>query len=176
MKILLTAQKFATYYHRNQVRKYTGEPYIVHPAAVAAIVSNVTGDVSVLCTAWLHDTIEDTEATFEIVRDTFGTKIANMVNMLTDVSTIADGNRAVRKALDCSHTAKASPDAQTVKLADLIHNTSSIVQYDPKFAITYLQEKRSLLNVLQCGDSKLYNIALKLLLDGENKLSKMGLV
>lgn len=72
-----------------------------------------------------------------------------MVDMLTDVSRPEDGNRAARKKLDREHLAKATPEVKTIKLADLIHNTESIVAHDPKFAEVYLEEKRALLSVLK---------------------------
>jgi GrpB-like predicted nucleotidyltransferase (UPF0157 family) len=62
----------------------------------------------------------------------------------------------VRKAIDLQHTAAAPPEAKTVKLADLISNTQSIVKYDPKFAKIYLEEKRRLLTVLGDGDATLF--------------------
>jgi hypothetical protein len=71
------------------------------------------------------------------------------------VSRPKDGNRAVRKAIDREHTARAPAGAQTVKLADLIANTRSIVKHDVAFARTYLAEKRLLLEVLTRGDAVL---------------------
>ena len=82
-----------------------------------------------------------------------------MVLSLTDVSTLFYGNRAVRKAIDLVHTAKASAEAKTVKLADLIDNTKSIFAHDPKFAKVYLKEKALLLEVLEEGDAALMAIA-----------------
>ncbi len=59
------------------------------------------------------------------------------------------------KAMDRAHTAEAPAEAQTVKLADLISNSKSIVQHDPEFAKTYLEEKRMLLAVMTKGDAGL---------------------
>jgi len=61
----LKAKAFATKCHEDikQVRKYTGEPYINHPAAVVEIVRSVPHTEAMLCAAWLHDTVEDTNAT-----------------------------------------------------------------------------------------------------------------
>jgi hypothetical protein len=82
-----------------------------------------------------------------------------LVEQLTDVSRPEDGNRAKRKAIDRAHTAKASPEAKTIKLADLIDNTRSIVELDPGFAKIYLVEKVLLLEVLQEGDAGLWEMA-----------------
>jgi (p)ppGpp synthase/HD superfamily hydrolase len=91
----------------------------------------------------------------------FGGEVANLVEMLTDVSKPSDGNRKIRKAIDCEHTAKASPQAKTIKLADLIDNTKTIVAFDPEFAKIYLAEKRLLLDVLVDGDKTLFDLAMK---------------
>jgi (p)ppGpp synthase/HD superfamily hydrolase len=138
-----------------QLRKYTYEPYIVHPAEVAGIVASIGGTESQIAAAWLHDVVEDTGVTIEVIRAEFGDEIATLVGWLTDVSRPEQGNRAVRKAIDRAHTAAAPGAAQTVKLADLISNTRSIVAHDAKFAETYLSEKRELLKVMTKGDPTL---------------------
>lgn len=148
------ARLFATAAHAavGQLRKYTFEPYIVHPAEVAEIVRSVPHTEAQLAAAWLHDVVEDTGVTIELIREEFGSQVSDLVGWLTDVSRPDHGNRAQRKAIDRAHTAQAPAQAQTVKLADLISNTRSIVAHDPKFAVTYLQEKRLLLEVLTRGD------------------------
>lgn len=161
-EVFKKASAFAEYAHRsvNQLRKYTDEPYIVHPTAVSGLVASVTSSMEVISAAILHDTIEDVEwVTGELITIVFGKRIANLVLEVTDVSKKSDGNRAVRKHIDLMHLAQASPEGQTIKLADLIDNTSSIVKYDPGFAYKYMREKRDLLQVLTRGDQRLYAIA-----------------
>lgn len=155
------AKEFATERHdrEEQVRKYTGEAYICHPAAVVEIVRSVPHTEEMLAAAWLHDTVEDTQTTIEEIRDVFGVQVSMFVGMLTDVSKRSDGNRKRRKALDRQHTANAMPPAKTIKLADLIDNTSSIASFDPSFAKVYLAEKRLLLEVLTEGDGTLWQRA-----------------
>lgn len=155
----IRAKNFATARHHGQTRKYTGEPYINHPAAVVEMVRCVPHTVQMLATAWLHDVVEDTDTAISEIRDKFGSEVALMVDMLTDVSKPSDGNRAVRKAIDLAHIAKASPGAKTIKLADLIDNTNSIVEHDPAFAEVYLAEKAKLLDVLKEGNPALLYIA-----------------
>lgn len=145
-----------------QIRKYTGEPYIVHPVHVREVlvryaVNPVSEEQE--AAALLHDVVEDTGVTIELVEQFFGPKVASLVADLTDVSKPEDGNRKVRKAIDREHTANASPDAKTVKLADLISNTQSIVAHDPDFARVYLGEKKKLLEVLQDADPGLVRAA-----------------
>lgn len=155
------AKDFATRYHASidHKRKYTREPYITHPASVVELVRSVPHTEAMLCTAWLHDTVEDTPCTLDEIERVFGFEVAALVEMLTDVSKPSDGKRAVRKAIDREHTAKASPLAKTIKLADLIDNTRSIAAHDQKFAKVYLAEKALLLEVLKEGDAVLLEMA-----------------
>lgn len=146
----------------NHKRKYSGKHYIVHPAAVADLVRNVPHTPQMLAAAWLHDTVEDTKATLEQVREQLGHEVYLLVKMLTDISKPEDGNRKTRKEMDRQHLAKATPEAKTVKLADLIHNSQSIIEKDPGFARVYLQEMRDLLEVLKEGDTTLWNRAWKI--------------
>lgn len=158
MTVVEKARIFATAAHAAvaQLRKYTNEPYIVHPTEVAGIVASVSGVTDeMIAAAWLHDVVEDTGVSIEVIRAEFGTEVAELVGWLTDVSRPEQGNRATRKAIDRAHTAMAPAEAQTVKLADLISNTRSIMQHDEKFAKTYLEEKRMLLEVMTKGDAVL---------------------
>jgi (p)ppGpp synthase/HD superfamily hydrolase len=151
------ARVFATAAHAavGQLRKYTFEPYIVHPAEVAGLVKEYGGTPEMIAAAWLHDTVEDTGVTSELIRKEFGDQVADLVGWLTDVSRPDHGNRAQRKAVDRAHTAAAPAEAQTIKLCDLIANTRSIVEHDEKFARVYLAEKRELLEVMTKGDTRL---------------------
>lgn len=155
------AKDFATRYHASidHRRKYTGEPYITHPAAVVELVRSVPHTEAMICAAWLHDTVEDTPCTLDEIERVFGFEVATLVEMLTDVSKQSDGNRATRKGIDREHTAKVSPQAKTIKLADLIDNTQSIVAHNPAFAKVYLAEKALLLEVLRDGDATLWEMA-----------------
>ncbi len=164
MDIVRKAQVYAMAAHAavGQRRKYTGEPYIVHPAEVAKIVAGVPGATSdMVAAAWLHDVVEDTGCTYTDIHMGFGADIATLVGWLTDVSKPEDGNRAKRKAIDRAHTAEAPAEAQTIKLADLISNSRSIMSHDPEFAKVYLEEKRLLLEVLTKGDPGLHAEASK---------------
>lgn len=158
-KLINFAYNFAKKAHGEQKRKYTEEPYINHPVAVAKIVASVTDDCELICAALLHDVIEDTEVTYEEIKKNFWHHIADLVLEVSDVSTLADGNRAIRKAIDRDHLAKASNDGKTIKLADLIHNSSSICEYDEGFARTYIKEKAELLEVLKEGNACLHKQA-----------------
>jgi (p)ppGpp synthase/HD superfamily hydrolase len=162
MDVVRKAQVYAMAAHAavGQKRKYTNEPYIVHPAEVARIVASVPDSTpDMVAAAWLHDVVEDTGCTFTDIHMAFGIDIATLVGWLTDVSKPEDGNRAVRKAMDRAHTAEAPAEAQTIKLADLISNSRSIMQHDAEFARVYLEEKRLLLEVMTRGDAGLHALA-----------------
>ena len=139
------AMVFARIAHAGQVRKYTGNPYTDHLAEVAGIVATVDGSPESIAVAWLHDCREDQGVTGAEIEDRFGMRVAVGVSLLSDFET---GNRAERKAASCARLASAPAWVQTIKCADLISNTSSIVMHDPKFAVTYLAEKRALLDAM----------------------------
>jgi len=153
-----------------QVRKYSGKPYITHPIAVAGIVAAVPHTDAMLAAALLHDTVEDTETNIGDIEDNFGTEVAELVGWLSDVSRKGDGNRAARKAIDRAHIAQAPAAAKTIKLADLIDNSRSIIAHDPTFARIYLNEKAALLEVLKEGDATLWLLAHEVLLDGRRAI------
>ena len=167
------ALEFASDAHNGQTRKYTGEPYIVHPIEVMELVRQVINDPEVLAAALLHDVVEDCPVSIKDIEDKFGPRVASMVDDLTDVSRPEDGNRATRKELDRQHTAKASPDSKTVKLADLISNARSIVKDDPNFAKVFMKEKALLLEVLTEGDPRLFSFAAKIVEDYSKDVKKM---
>lgn len=157
MSIAFKAMQFAREVHRDQRRKYTNNPYTDHLAEVAGIVATVAMDTGhAVAVAWLHDCIEDRGVSTELLRQEFGDIVTSAVLNLSDLET---GNRAERKAASRARLAAAPAWVQTIKCADLISNTSSIVQHDPKFAVTYLEEKRLLLNVLIKADPRLVEIA-----------------
>lgn len=157
------AKQFAETAHAGQVRRYTDEPYITHPADVVALVRSVPHTEAMLAASWAHDTVEDTDATHDDVARELGAEVAILVEELTNVSRPQDGNRRQRKALDRAHAAKASPAAKTIRLADLIVNVRTIVERDPTFAKVYLPEKALLLEELREGDPTLWAIASDLL-------------
>lgn len=159
MEMVERARVFATAAHAavGQLRKYTNEPYIVHPAEVARIVSAVPGATEeMIAAAWLHDVVEDTGVTVVDIWNEFGAVVASYVHWLTNPSTKEDGNRAVRKGIDREYIRNAPAEVKTIKLADLMSNCSSIVEHDMKFGRVYLEEKRLMMEVLREGDASLF--------------------
>ena len=142
--------------HAGQVRKYTGEPYHNHPMAVEMLLKLTGHSAQVRAAGMLHDVLEDTALSYKDLVSMVGKEVAGIVRMVTDVSILADGNRATRKAMERKHLSRASPAGKSVKLADLIDNASSIIHHDPKFAKVFMNEMRELLKVLREGNRELY--------------------
>ncbi len=84
-KKIKNAFKYASEAHKSQ-KRYSGDPYISHPLAVANILAELKLDGPTITTALLHDTIEDTEATFQEVKKKFGSEIAELVDGVTKIS------------------------------------------------------------------------------------------
>lgn len=160
MSLAYKAMLFAMDKHKDQVRKYTGNAYVEHLAEVAGIVATVAHKYDcaeeMIAVAWLHDVVEDRGVDWATLVSEFGMKVASGVLALSDLE---QGNRAERKRLSRERLSKAVSEWQTVKYADLISNTKSIVEHDPKFAEVYLEEKRLLLDVMDKGDVGLYTLA-----------------
>ena len=166
--------EFVKSQHGSQVRKYTGEPYWTHPLSVSNILMD-KGLFEMIEVALCHDLFEDTKCNFdslykELIRLGYDNiksyRICKNVQELTDVFTHEDYpymNRLKRKQKEAERLGKVSFIAQTVKYADLMDNTKSIVENDKEFAEVYLKEKRDMLNVMTSGDSDLMQDCLCLL-------------
>ena len=150
------AMCFAIEAHKDQKRKYTGNPYWHHLAEVAGIVSTIHQREEVIATAWLHDVLEDCEVTHHDLRDHFNFTVVEGVVALSDLE---QGNRAERKLLSRERLSLQKKWIQDIKVCDLMSNTSSIVEHDPDFAKIYLEEKRMLLDVLTKTDARLLTMA-----------------
>lgn len=174
--IVLAAIEFMTDAHRNhalkpdpvlggQRRKYSGAHYEVHPIQVAKMVAkSIHNDPITVAVAILHDCEEDTKRGLGHIRECFGKRFGNDVAAeivagvaeVSDVSKAEDGNRKARKDLDKLHSWNATPERQTVKLADMKSNMPSIVARDPGFARKWVQEKKEQWVGFTAGDPKLY--------------------
>ena len=161
-EVLLTFVKAC---HGDQKRKYTGEPYWTHPYEVARLVNEIPyGKEVALC----HDLIEDTPCQLEdllekLIEIGYSREerkiIVPAVNELTDVFTTEaypEMNRKIRKAAEAQRLFTTGALAQTVKYADMAHNTASICKYDPGFAKVYLKETKHLVKGMRKGDFDLY--------------------
>lgn len=171
--LITRAMAFSRAAHQaiGQKRKYTNEPYYLHPQAVAEIVRSYGGSYNMIAAALLHDVLEDTQVPMIDLAQEFNNEVMTLVYELTDQFTEPHyGNRAYRKTLERGRLSATSADAQTIKYADLIHNTQSIVQNDPEFARVYLPEKRAILAVMRNGDPALYDTCCRVLCVAESQI------
>ena len=160
---------------RMQLRKYTADPYIVHPIEVAKILQrHGLGDETTLAIAFLHDVVEDCGVRLETVFDVFGHDVGEGVRFTTDISTKADGNRAIRKAKDLQHYASGDWRSQSVKVADLLSNTRTIVPLDMDFATVYIPEKRRMVDALTLAHPSLLAEARAVIADSIVALDSAG--
>ena len=125
---LTKAYNFALEAHQNQKRE-EGVPYIIHPVAVAKILTELKLDSATITTGLLHDTIEDTNVTYETVKKEFGEEVANLVEGVTKISALEDKASGDSKAENFRKLILAtSKDIRVllVKLADRLHNMRTI--------------------------------------------------
>ena len=142
VEIVRKAFQFANQAHKN-VRRRSGEPYMLHPIAVAKIVVTEIGlGCKSICAALLHDVVEDTAYTVEDIRNLFGDKIATLVDGLTKIKTVLDnedrkGEAASTESLQAENFKRIlltlNDDVRVVliKLADRLHNCRTI-EYMPE--------------------------------------------
>ena len=122
------AYDFAVKAHSNQKRD-SGDPYVFHPIAVANILTELKLDSATIATGLLHDTIEDTIATYETVKKEFGEEVADLVNGVTKLSALENKVLSNTKAENFRKLILAtSKDIRVllVKLADRLHNMRTI--------------------------------------------------
>ena len=129
VEIIERAFKFAREAHKG-VRRRSGEPYILHPIAVARIVSHEVGLGSTsICAALLHDVVEDTDYTVEDIESQFGKKIAQIVDGLTKISGGIFGDRASAQAENFRKlllTMNNDIRVILIKMADRLHNMRTL--------------------------------------------------
>ncbi|MVT11924.1 RelA/SpoT family protein [Chitinophaga tropicalis] len=128
-ELVRTAFEMAADAHK-EMRRKSGEPYILHPLAVAQICVDEIGlgVRSAIC-ALLHDTVEDTEVTLEDVDRAFGPEIAHIVDGLTKISTVIDSNTSTAQAENFKKillTLADDPRVILIKLADRMHNMRTL--------------------------------------------------
>lgn len=132
MSALLRALLFAAEKHQSQRRKDSGgTPYINHPVQVAEIICRIGGvaDLTTLMGALLHDTVEDTDATEDLIESLFGYNVAALVMEVTDDKSLP---KAERKHYQIAHAEKLSARAALVKLADKICNIGDVIDNPPQ--------------------------------------------
>ena len=129
VEIITKAFNFANQAHKG-VKRQSGEPYIMHPLAVAKIVCNEIGLGSTsICSALLHDVVEDTDYTVEDIENIFGPKIAHIVDGLTKISGGIFGDKASAQAENFKKLLLTMSDdirVILIKIADRLHNMRTL--------------------------------------------------
>jgi GTP pyrophosphokinase len=150
------AAEFAQDMHKGQIRKGDQKPYAVHPQAVYAILKSFKAkDRVLLVAAWLHDTIEDTTATYNAIKKKFNKEVADIVKAVSsskkEILMVGKEVYLLKKMLDMSN------HELTLKLADRLHNVTDIMTMPAKssdktynqtvFILNGLKEKRNLTKI-----------------------------
>lgn len=179
--ILTQVRDFADSAHDGQTRKYTPDRYIVHPIRVMECLRTYTDKLPILSAALLHDVLEDTPVTSAELADFLKSIMSledalttlRLVEELTDVYVKAEYphlNRGMRKSRELDRFSRTSPDAQTIKYADILDNSREIAVRDMHFAPRYLEESLAILKVAYKGNPKLREIAMKAVWEEFKKL------
>ena len=130
-ELLDRAINFAVRAHAGTERRGKGFPYIVHPMEAMEIVATMTPDQELLAAAALHDTVEDTDVTVDMIRTEFGDRIADLVAAESDVFVegVSDEDSwHDRKQAAIDRLAKAPHDAKMVALGDKLSNMRAIAR------------------------------------------------
>ncbi len=129
---LSKAYDFAVKVHKDQKRQ-SGDPYVIHPVAVANILTELKLDSATIATGLLHDTIEDTYATYKTIEEQFGKEVADLVDGVTKISVFENQAISNSKAENFRKLILAtSKDIRVllVKLADRLHNMRTLKAID----------------------------------------------
>jgi GTP pyrophosphokinase len=139
---IIDAVNFSKAKHEGQKRK-SGEPYIIHPLAVADILVQLDMDGDTICAGLLHDTLEDTTAKYDELKDRFGLEVADLVDGVTKIEVLKTDNKSVQEAETIRKMFFAmSKDARVIiiKLADKLHNMRTVKYLKPERAKEFATE------------------------------------
>ena len=162
---VITSAQVAHIAHLGQKRKYTGKPYITHPARVAARAMVYYVEPSMLshhraedifAAAWCHDVVEDTSYTFnDLLNRGLSTAAVDLCRELTNPSKGSNAPRSVRKQIDRDYLKDISHDGKILKLLDRLDNVVDMVYAPIDFLELYVRETELLVDVLISTDEKL---------------------
>lgn len=142
------AIEFAQDMHQGQIRKSDKKPYDVHPQAVYSILKSFKiKDKVLLVAAWLHDTIEDTQATYNIIKKKFNQEVADLVKQVSsskkEILKVGKAEYILKKML------KMKQNALTLKLADRLHNVTDIMTMPERTSEKTYNQTRYILDKLR---------------------------
>src|SRR5215510_7782848 len=146
VELLRRAYVFSAFEHRGQVR-HSGEPYLIHPLAVADFLADIKLDAVTIAAGLLHDVVEDTLTTIERIRELFGPEVAHVVEGVTKISAIPFSSSEERQAENFRKMLLAMVDdirVIFVKLADRLHNMRTLNHLSEDKRIKIAQETRDI--------------------------------
>src|SRR6516162_8743949 len=146
VELLRRAYVFSAFEHRGQVR-HSGEPYLIHPLAVADFLADMKLDVVAIAAGLLHDVVEDTLTTIDRIRELFGPEVAHVVEGVTKISAIRFASSEERQAENFRKMLLAMVDdirVILVKLADRLHNMRTLNHLSDEKRILIAQETRDI--------------------------------
>jgi guanosine-3',5'-bis(diphosphate) 3'-pyrophosphohydrolase len=169
--ILQKVEAFANDAHGSQTRRYSPDPYMVHPVRVMQMCRDYLPQLPVLAAALLHDVLEDTPVNEEQLSSFLSHEMTNedatltmkYVVELTDIYTkqnYPQWNRRKRRDMEMERLSVTSGEAQTIKYADIIDNSGDITVNDPDFARVFLNESWKLLQKIDRGHPQLHQRAI----------------
>lgn len=165
---------YAAEKHKNQKRRVSNLPYIIHPVSVAFFLINYKiVDDKMICASILHDTIEDTNASYSEIKQKFGINIARLVQELTSNKDEIKNTIGGKNVYLMNKMVNMTPDALTIKLCDRLSNISD----NP--TEKYIDDTRKLLNFIKHNYDELkeihYNIIYDIFITIDNKKVDLNL-
>src|SRR5437773_3866555 len=146
VELLRRAYVFSAFEHRGQVR-HSGEPYLIHPLAVADFLADMKLDAVAIAAGLLHDVVEDTLTTIERIRELFGPEVAHVVEGVTKIGAIPFSSSEERQAESFRKMLLAMVDdirVILVKLADRLHNMRTLNHLSEERRLKIAQETRDI--------------------------------
>lgn len=131
-KLTIDAMIFAVHAHIDQERD-GGDPFIIHPSQTAAILNQVTNDSEIIAAGWLHDVLEDTPVSYEVLAERFGKRIADLVNEVTHETSETGEHYFPRLG---------SLEGVMIKMADRLSNISDMKSWSDKRKKSYLHRTK----------------------------------
>jgi GTP pyrophosphokinase len=146
VELLRRAYVFSAFEHRGQVR-HSGEPYLIHPLAVADVLADMKLDAVAVAAGLLHDVVEDTLTTIDRIQELFGPEVAHVVEGVTKISAIPFLSTEERQAENFRKMLLAMVDdirVILVKLADRLHNMRTLNHLPEERRAVIAQETRDI--------------------------------
>ncbi len=161
VELLRRAYVFSAFEHRGQVR-HSGEPYLIHPLAVADFLADMKLDMVAVSAGLLHDVVEDTLTTIDRIRELFGPEVAHVVEGVTKIGAIRFSSTEERQAENFRKMLLAMVDdirVILVKLADRLHNMRTLNHLSEEKRVAIAQETRDIYAPIanRLGMSKIKN-------------------